>query len=200
MLAMATVLHASDPDLPKPLDATVAQGLITNPPFTRALNLSDSLQLTGVASVGGKPVATIKDRSTGKSYVVTDVPNERGWKLAEVTPATEIKRSEVRIYVGSELVSIRYKDAMPAPVKPGSYMPSKIPTKEEYTGKDEKGEYVRGMPYLTDDDRNRFREVPREIREKFLNVVHDHRDMLFKASHEERAAFVKKVYDSVMPR
>ncbi len=76
-------------------------------------------------------------------------------------------------------------------------MPSKIPTPEEITGHDEKGAYVRGMPYLNDEDRERFRvSISREVREKFLSIVHDNREVLFKASHEERAAFAKKALDA----
>src|SRR6185295_10941171 len=129
------------------------------------------------------------------SYVVTDKPNSQGWRLAEAAPSAQLKRSEVKIYVGSEIVSIHYSDTQMEPPKKG-YMPSKIPTREEFTGHDDKGDYVRAVPYLSDDDRAKFREVPREVREKLLEVVHDHRDKLFKASHEERASFVKKVFDS----
>lgn len=58
---------------------------------------------------------------------------------------------------------------------------------------------VRRLPHHNDKDREQLRSgIPRETREKFLNIVHDHRDMLFKASHEDRAAFVKKVFDSVV--
>jgi hypothetical protein len=189
---------APDPDLPQPLDPGIAQQLLENPPFTRALNLSESLLLTGVAYVDGKPVATVKDRSTNKSYVVTDEPNAMGWRLAEATPSTQLKHAEVKIMVGSEIIPIRYNLSQTAVTGKG-YMPSKIPTPEEFTGHDDKGAYVRGFAYLSDRDRDRFRgEIPKEVREKFLNIVHDHRDMLFKASHEDRAAFVKKAFDAVV--
>ena len=48
----------SDPDLPTPFDATVANSLLENSPVTRSLNLSDALVLTGIAYIDGKPVAT----------------------------------------------------------------------------------------------------------------------------------------------
>lgn len=191
---------AADPDVPQPFDASLATQLLDHPPFTRALDLSESLMLTGVAYVDGKPVATIRDVTTNKSYIVTEEPNPQGWRLAAATPTTKIENAGVKLMVGSEIVPIYYSAVQTAPAKKG-YMPSKIPTPEEFTGHDDKGSYVRGMPYLSDADRERFRgEIPRETREKFLNIVHDHRDMLFKASHEERAAFVKKVFDSVVGR
>ena len=205
IFGMAALVHAADPkapdlDLPQPLDAGAAKKMLDHPPFTRALNLSESLQLTGVAFVAGKPVATIKDRTTNQTYVVTGEPNAQGWKLASATPASQLKHAEVRIIIGSEEVPVHYSETQMAPAKKGGSMPSKIPTPEEFTGHDDKGNYVRGMPYLSDDDRAKFRDVPREVREKFLEVVHDHREMLFKASHEDRADFVKKVFDSVMKK
>jgi hypothetical protein len=197
MLCAAEAMQA-DPDLPQPLDLDVAQHLLENPPFTRALNLSESLTLTGVAYVQGKAVATIKDRATNKSYVVTDEPNAMGWKLAEATPNTPMKHAEVKLVIGSEIVAVHYRETQLVTTSKG-YMPSKIPTEQEFTGHDEKGAYVRGFAYLSDRDRDRFRsEIPKEVREKFLNIVHDHREMLFKASHEDRAAFVKKAFDAVV--
>src|SRR5207244_4223980 len=72
---------AVDPDVPAPFDAAVATSLLEHPPFTRALNLSESLLLTGVAYVDGKPVATIKDVKTNQSYLVSEEPNSQGWRL-----------------------------------------------------------------------------------------------------------------------
>lgn len=192
-----------DPDLPQPLDAEAAKELLARPPFTRAVNLAESLQLTGVAFIDGKPVVTVKDLSVGRTFVVSDKPNSQGWRLESAVPASATQRAEARIAIGPEVVTIHYADAQVTPGKKagsssGGYMPSKIPTPEEFTGRDDKGAYVRGMPYLTDEDRSKMRDVPRDTREKFLQIVHDQRDMLFKASHEERAAFVKQAFDSVM--
>ncbi|WP_075090487.1 hypothetical protein [Verrucomicrobium spinosum] len=48
-LVMAADQPATDPDLPKSFDPSVADGLLAAPPFTRSLDLSDSLVLTGIA-------------------------------------------------------------------------------------------------------------------------------------------------------
>jgi hypothetical protein len=196
-----------DPDVPEPFDASLAGALLEHPPFTRALNLSESLLLTGVAYVDGKPVATVKDVKTNQSYLVSDEPNAMGWRLAESSPSMRLDRAEVKIMIGTEIVPVRYSETQMVPQKrsggssgsSGSgYNPSRPPTPEEFTGRDEKGAYVRGMPYLNDADREKFRNgISREAREKFLNVVHDNREKMFRASHEERAGFVKKVFDAV---
>lgn len=185
-----------DPDLPQPIDADIARPLLERPPFTRMLDLSDTLKLTGIAYVRGRPVATLINKTTKQTYVVSEEPNAMGWRLTGVSANPQMKAAEVRIMVGGEVVSIRYSEAQLMPARM-AYMPSRIPTPEEFTGHDEKGAYVRATPYLSDEDRERFRgSIPRSVREKFLNIVHDHRDVLFKASHEERAAFVKKALDA----
>ncbi|MFZ4767302.1 MAG: hypothetical protein ACOYMN_20305, partial [Roseimicrobium sp.] len=44
-----TAAAVSDPDLPKPITPEDVSPLIAASPFTRSLNLSDSLVLTGIA-------------------------------------------------------------------------------------------------------------------------------------------------------
>ena len=185
--------RAADPDLPQPFDGIAAQTLIARSPFTRAVNPAETLRLTGVAFIDGKPVVTLKDTSTNKTFVIGDAPNAMGWKLESAKGGPDVTHAEARIVMGSEVVTVKYSEAQLTPAKrrsSGGYMPGRIPTPEEFTGRDDKGAYVRGMVYLTDEDRTKMREVPRETREKFLEIVHDHRDMLFKSSHEDRAAFV----------
>ena len=63
-LARAAEVSPSDPDLPQPLDVASLQALLTNPPFNRVVDFTDSLLLTGVATVGGKPMATLMDKAT----------------------------------------------------------------------------------------------------------------------------------------
>jgi hypothetical protein len=193
-----------DPDVPEPFDPNTAMHLLEKSPFTRALNLSESLLLTGVAYVDGKPVATIKDVTTNKHHLVSDVPNAMGWRLAGASPSSELSRAEVQIVVGSEIVALHYSETQMLPQKRsggssgGAYNPSRPPTKEEFTGRDEKGEYVRASPYLNDKDRDYMRGgMPRETRDQFLKVIHDNRERMFKYSHEDRATFVKKVFDSI---
>jgi hypothetical protein len=194
----AAEAKALDPDLPQPLDLNLAEAMIESSPFTRAINLADQLILTGIAYVEGKPVATIKDKNTNKSHLVSAEPNALGWRLAGVDPTTQIQHTQVRIMVGGEIISVHYSVEAKTSSSGGKpYMPSRIPTPEEVVGKDDKGPYVKGMPYLSDEDRARFgSSISREVREKFLQIVHDKRDMLFKASHEERAAFVKKALNA----
>jgi len=192
--ADAKTPNAPDPDLPQPLDLAVAQPLLESSPFTRAINLSDSITLTGIAYVQGQPVATLTDKRTKENILVSREPNSRGWSLADAIPSTELRFASVRIQVGPELVTIRYGDAQLAPTTQGRY-----PTDAEAVRNDEHGKpYVRGSVYLPDADRERYYHgLSREAHSKFRDVIRANREMMFKASPEERAAFAKKVFDAV---
>lgn len=206
MVLALTVLrgHAADeatpdPDLPQPLDLSVVQSLIEKPPFTRPLDLSDSLHLTGVAYVEGKPVATLVDKNTKKNYLVSGEPNALGWRLAEANVSSEIRLTNIKIMVGTEMVTIHYSDAQLAPTSRGGTGPSRYPTDSEAIRNDENGKpYVRASVYLSDADRERYyKNFSREAHEKFRDVVRGNREMMFKASPQERAAFAKKVFDKI---
>lgn len=188
----ASRLH--DPDLPQPLDANVARPLLESSPFTRAIDLSDSIALTGIAYVHGKPVATLTDKRTKENILVSSEPNSRGWSLAGAIPSTELRFTSVRIQVGAELVTIRYGDAQLAPTTQARY-----PSDAEAVRNDENGRpYVRGSVYLPDADRERYYHAfSREAHHKFRDVIRANREMMLRASPEERAAFAKKVFDAV---
>lgn len=201
-LSLAVMLAAADPvdpDLPQPLDLSVAAPLVESPPFTRPLDLSETLALTGVAYVDGKPVATLVDKVTKQNYLVSEVPNARGWRLAGANASTELKFTEVRIMVGPEVVTIHYGDAQLAPSSAVGTRPNRFPSDSEAIRTDENGKpYVRGSVYLTDAERERYyKSFSREAHDKFRDLVRNNREMMFKASPQERAAFAKKVFDQV---
>lgn len=199
MLSAMVAAGEVDPDLPQPLDPAALAPLIEKPPFTRPIDLSESLALTGIAYLDGRPVATLMDKATKKTYMVSDEPNALGWKLADAAASRDLKLTSVRILVGPELVTIHYDDAQLAPTSRGGSGPSRWPSNEEVIRNDENGKpYVRASPYLSDADRERYyKSWSREGHEKFREVVRGSRDMMFKASPQERADFAKKAFDKI---
>ncbi|MCA1963368.1 MAG: hypothetical protein LDL31_05425, partial [Prosthecobacter sp.] len=59
---------ASDPDLPQPFDPAAVATIATSSPFTRMVNMSENLVLTGIAYIDGKPVATVFNKETKESH------------------------------------------------------------------------------------------------------------------------------------
>ena len=123
--ALPPVVHAQDsmppdPDLPQPLDMSAYAPLLQNPPFTRTVDYTDNLRLTGVAWLEGKPMATLLDKNTKKHYVVSEEPNAQGWRLSGASLSSALHATEVQLFVGGETVTIRYsEDQINPPRKDG---------------------------------------------------------------------------------
>ena len=198
--ATPTPAPAPDPDLPQPLNLDSAQPLLQSSPFTRALDLSDSLMLTGLAYVQGKPVATITDRSTRQSYLVSEEPNAQGMRLAEASASNEPRRTLVTLVVGTEEVTIHYNEGQLTPTTNKSAFASRFPTEQEVTRKDENGKsYISGSMYLSDADHETYRHgMSPEARDKFRQEIRVARDKMSSFSPQERATFAKKVFDNAM--
>ena len=71
-------------DLPEPLTAQHFAALKSHSPFLRSLDLSKTLVLTGVARLDGEMVATLFNRESKTTQVVSQSANAQGWRLVGV--------------------------------------------------------------------------------------------------------------------
>lgn len=187
-----------DPDLPQPLAAQEVQPLVVSPPFTRALNLSESLTLTGIAYVEGKPVATIKNRQTNESFVVSEEPNAQGWKLAQWTTTRDLNRAEVKLMVAGEIVTVRYGMEQLTPETkrtPPGPSPSSGGGGPPPPGSD--GPRIRTSSYLGDGGRERYYQLSDGARDKFRELMRQRREQNPNASMEELSAFAKREFEKI---
>ncbi len=184
----------ADPDLPQVFDANVAQPLLENSPFTRSINLSDSLVLTGIAYIEGKAVATIFDKSTKASYVVSEEPNQRGWKLAETNATLDLKRTQAKIVIGGETVTIRYAAVQPTQQPNDSNRDGRSGRMGGGdSGSSRSHEYKRP----SEEDISRYKSLSDPAREKFHSALRDSREKMMMMAPEERSAYVKNVFDKI---
>lgn len=120
----STAAARTDGALPQPLRQDLFEGLLTSPPFTRSLGVSDSLILTGIAWYDHEIYATLLDTKTQDSLIVSPTPNAEGWRLVEVKG--DRARSQTwtaRIQIpGGQVVAIHYQPPPPrlARSRPGS--------------------------------------------------------------------------------
>ncbi len=155
------------PGLPEPVSSEHFQVLMENSPFTRSLNLSDLLILTGIARMDGKQVATLMNKETKETYVVSSEPNPQGWKMVEVADNSDIEKVAAKIAIaGGEVVTVRYDDFK---AKPGEARPA--------SGGG--GEISEGRRRFGGSDRGSFRGPPPEIREKMEKLSEKQRMKLF---------------------
>lgn len=188
----------SDPDLPQPLDASVGNALLQSSPFTRTLNFSDALTLTGIAYIDGKPVATITEKATKKSYVVSSKElNEKGWKLAEADAEPELRQTHVKLQVGSEVFTVRYGDQQidPTAGKRGPMGARGVPLGTPSTSNGQT--YFKSSSLLVAQDYDRYRAFSDAGREKFRNIIKDHTEKMLNYTPEQRANYAKKILEVV---
>lgn len=187
---------AGDGDLPQPFDSTTVTPLIQNSPFIRSVSLSDSLILTGLAYIDGKPVATILNTETNQSYSVSEEPNHMGWKLTEATAASDINRALAKIAIGGEVVVIRYnKDAM----SPENLKKSRSKSASSSAAPSGDGDrFRREGRGPSDDDRRRYESLSDAGKEKVRNFFRENMDKIRTAgSDEERRQFIRNAFDKI---
>lgn len=198
LVASAQDTPAADSILPQPFDPSKLDSLIENSPFTRTVNPSDSLVLSGLAFIDGKPVATLFDSETKASIVVSDQPNVKGWTLNEAVGTGDIRRAQAKISIGGEIVSIRYnKEAL---------TPDKL--KKQKTGDSRGGPppgspppggggYERSGPRPSQEDIERYRSLSDKARDKLRDEFSKNRERLMNATPEERSAFMRSTFERI---
>lgn len=117
--------------LPEDLTPEHFSALREHSPFVRTLDLSQSLVITGLARIGGEPVATLLHLDTRTSTVVSrNRISPEGWRLVEVTgdPSDlETLTAKIKGAGGSEVFSVRYeKNPPPAKGVAGAVVSNRI--------------------------------------------------------------------------
>lgn len=176
-LTFAGLLQAQeevDSFLPQIVEASDFTAVQTQSPFFRSLNLSDSLILTGVAEVNNEQVATLLNKETNETFVVSSQLNSQGWKMVELKNDPDLEKVAAKVSVeGGEVVTIRYSELQ---LKPGQTRPGGGPPVEESESRDRRG---RG-------DGDGRRGPPSEIREKMGQLSEEQRGKLFDKMREFR--------------
>lgn len=161
--------------LPGAVGESDFQSLNGQSPFTRALNLSDSLILTGIALVDDEQVATLINKETNESYVVSSQLNSQGWKMVELQSDEDLEKVAAKVAVdGGEVVTIRYAEWQ---LKPGDSKPG--------AGNGEGGQ-IRGDGKGKGKGDGGRKGPPSEVREKMQKLSEEQRNQLFTRMREFR--------------
>lgn len=196
-LSLAVLSVEPDPELPQPFDPEKLASITTSSPFTRMVNMSDNLVLTGIAYINGKPVATIFNKETKESFIVSNEPNFQGWVLNEAMPAPDITRSRAVVTIGGEQVKVSYASISAADMKGGKKdkgdkgSGDRPPSGGEGFRREGRGpseEDRRKYESLSDKAKDKFRDMMRSkfSDEKFRN-----------APEEERRNIIRKEFERI---
>jgi len=107
---------------PPPVSAGDFTALTANSPFLRSLDLSQSLILTGIARIEGELYATLFDRETRETHIVSKSANVLGWRMVEVAGnSSDLETVTARIAVSNgEVFTVRFDENQ---LKPGEGKP-----------------------------------------------------------------------------
>jgi hypothetical protein len=157
---------AVDPDLPQPLDSRFADDLLTHSPFTRSVNLEESLQLTGIAYVNGHPVATVLNKQTKERVIVSEELNAQGWQLLAASAGADPSNSQIEMRVGPETITMHYHGQE---LSSGGNGDSKARLAGSSSKKD--GEKLRPSTFLGEQGREMYASLSSEARDKFKDLM-----------------------------
>lgn len=167
------------PDAPSASDF---DALRKTSPFTRVLSLSETYALRGVAKINNEEVATLYNRETKKTVVITrDGNNEAGISLVNVTGAPQLDGVTAKISFAGDEAELKYETSQlyPAP-KPQPGAPGQ-------PGRPPEGEQRGPSPQ----DIERYKALPEEkqakLREYIGHVMKNHPNL----SREERGNMIR---------
>ncbi len=184
---------AVDPDLPQPLDFSFADTL-SQSPFTRSVNLENTLQLTGVAYINGHPVATVLNKQTKQSLLVTEQPNELGWRLLAAEPGTDPSNTQIAMMVGPETVTMHYHGQemnAPSAGKGGS----KVDLAGSKSGKN--GEKIRPSSLLGDNGKELYASLSPEGRDKLKDLLKARMEKHPEMTAEQNSDYARKAFAKI---
>lgn len=182
--------------LPKTPNEDDFEALKAQSPFLRTLNLSDSLILTGIAQVEGETIATLMNRETKQTHVISPAtPSPEGWRLVGMRGnQADLETMTVQISLtGGEVLSVRFEKSQwkPGEGRPGG--PSGPEQRGSYENRDPSdyrqgisGDGFRGPPppeiveklsKLSEETRNKLIERLGQLREQ--GVSSDERREMF---------------------
>jgi len=189
-------LFAAEPDidLPQPFDPAILSQVMVSSPFTRMVSISDNLVLTGIAYINGKPVATLFNKETKESHIVSSEPNFQGWVLNEALPAPDITRSRALVTIGGEQVKVSYASVSAEDMK-GDRKHDKSDKGSSSSGDRYKGS-SRGS---SEEDRKKYESLSDKAKEKFRDLMRSKfSDEKFRnAPEEERRNVIRKEFERI---
>lgn len=121
-LASTSETGGAGVDTPSAVVESDYAALFRESPFRRPLDLSESMVLTGLARVGEEMVATLRERETKKTLVVSGDAdaNEKGWRIVgiEGDPADLASVVATISHLGEEEFTVRFDRGQLEPPKP----------------------------------------------------------------------------------
>jgi hypothetical protein len=190
LIATTVQLPADEPAIPRPVSAVNYPNLLERAPFRNVLSLTQTLVLSGVASLPEGKVVTVWDRASGRSFVVTKTPNPQGWKLLDLTESTDLRSVAATIAAGDDKLTLRFD--------PERLTPPKLDNTSKPAPRNEGAVVVEALlRSLHPASAKEFEGLPAAGQEAFRKSFSDFLAAYPTASDSKRLAFVQRALDDV---
>ena len=193
---------AQDADLsyvPPGVEAGDFSALQGQSPFLRSVNLSDSLILTGLATVDNEQVATLLNKETKETFVVSSKLNSQGWRMVELKSDPDLEKVAAKVAIeGGEVVTVRYAQWQ---LKPGEAKPGAGPGTEEGHGSGRmrgQGEGERRGP--SSEFREKISQLSDEQRSSLFQKMGELREKQPEMSREDRGKLMSEMMDKMLQK
>ena len=154
-------------------------------PFTRVLSLSETYALRGVARINGEQVATLYNRETKKTVVVTpDGTNDAGSALVDVSRAPQLDAVTARISFAGDEAELKYEisqihpEPKGGPGAPGA--PGGKPPEGEQRGPSK--EDIERYKALPEEKQAKLREYIGAVMKNYPNLSREERGNLIRGA------------------
>ena len=190
LLVFTGSVRAQQAAIPTAVSAANYPDLLERPPFRRVLTLSESLVLSGVATLPKGKVVTVWDRATARSFIVTATPNAQGWKLVDLTESSDLQSVTATIAAGDQKLTLRFD--------PERLTPPKLDNTSKPAPRTEGAVVVEALlralqPAAAKD----FETLPPDAQETFRKSFSDFLATYPTASDAKRLAFVQRALEEV---
>ena len=165
-----------DPDLPQPVAAGHFEALLGNSPFLRVLDLSETFVLRGIAEIDGEKVATLFNKQTEKSVLVSaKQANAEQMRLVGVNAANEfLVGISATTAVAGEEVELKFEPERISPQPKGGSGSSGGGDQRRGGGDGERRgpskEDIERYKALPEEKRQKLHEYIRQTRQKYPNL------------------------------
>ena len=193
MIAAASLLGRADQNaIPASVTAANYPNLLERPPFRRVLTLSQTLVLSGVATLPAGKVVTVWDRASGRSFIVSENVNPQGWKLIELTESTDLRSVSAIIAAGDQKLTLRFD--------PERLTPPKLDNTSRPAPRSENAVVVEALlRSLQPAAAREFESLPATAQESFRKAFSNFLAAYPAASDAKRLDFVQRALEEVRP-
>lgn len=183
-------IAVEDPDLPRSLESGHFEALMGNSPFLRVLDLTETFALRGIAEIDGVPVATLFNRETKKSILVSaSEANAEQMQLMEISNGADdfLIGISATIAVAGEQVELKFEPERIAPRPKNAGSSGRGPSSGGGSSEPKDGE--RRGP--SKEDIARYQALPDEKKEKLREYIRQSMQKYPDMSREERGNLIR---------